>query len=146
MLSDRAIGIPFDDPKSEKYKNIPLCLENPKIGGVDDAEVVGDRIAEDGPVFRYLLTQEIQDGSAEIVVGRVLSTKTWPQGIHRVWMPPPMRRWSAVRQSRAQRNGVAQRGRGPICRRTRPNHAHNVTDPRREGEEHRLQRRTRRAR
>ena len=36
--------------------SIPLCLENPKIGGLDDAEVVADRIAEDGPVFRDLLT------------------------------------------------------------------------------------------
>ena len=35
--------------------DIPLCLENPKIGGVDDAEIVGDRIAEDGPVFRHFL-------------------------------------------------------------------------------------------
>ena len=36
----------------------------------DDAEIVGE-IAEGGPVFRYLLAQEIQDGSAEVVVGRV---------------------------------------------------------------------------
>ena len=38
---------------------IPLRLENPKIGGIDDAEIVGDRIAEDRPVFRYLLAQEM---------------------------------------------------------------------------------------
>ena len=56
--------------KSPDRSGIPLCLENPKIGGVDDAEIVGE-IAEDGPVFRYLLAQEIQDRSAEVVVGRV---------------------------------------------------------------------------
>jgi hypothetical protein len=39
--------------------NIPLCLENPKIGRAYDAEVVSDRIAEDRPVFRYLLAQEM---------------------------------------------------------------------------------------
>ena len=39
--------------------SIPLCLENPKIGRAYDAEVVSDRIAEDRPVFRYLLAQEM---------------------------------------------------------------------------------------
>ena len=39
--------------------SIPLRLENPKIGGVDDAEIVGDRIAEDRPVSWYLLAQEM---------------------------------------------------------------------------------------
>src|ERR1700730_4000593 len=39
--------------------SIPLCRENPKIGRVYDAEVVSDRIAEDRPVFRYLLAQEM---------------------------------------------------------------------------------------
>ena len=53
--------------------NIPLRLENPKIGRVDDAEIVGDRIAEDGPVFRHLHAQEMQNGSAEVVVARVAS-------------------------------------------------------------------------
>ena len=38
---------------------IPSCLENPKIGRAYDAEVVSDRIAEDRPVFRYLLVQEM---------------------------------------------------------------------------------------
>src|SRR5262245_31996898 len=50
---------------------IPLRLENPKIGRVDDAEIIGDRIAEDCPVFRYLLEREMQNRSAELVVGRV---------------------------------------------------------------------------
>ena len=44
---------------------------NPKFLWVDDAEIVGDRIAEDCPVFRYLLAQEMQNRSAELVVGRV---------------------------------------------------------------------------
>src|SRR5262245_61411029 len=56
---------------SIRTEPIPLRLENPKIGGVDDAEIVGDRIAEDCPVFRYLLAQEMQNRSAELVVGRV---------------------------------------------------------------------------
>src|SRR5439155_10026643 len=52
---------------------LPLRLENPKIGRVDDAEIAGDRIAEDGPVFRHLHAQEMQNGSAEVVVARVAS-------------------------------------------------------------------------
>src|SRR5262249_47592153 len=52
-------------------RGIHLRLENPKIGGVDDAEVVGDRIAEDSPVFRHLLAQEMQNRSAEVVIARV---------------------------------------------------------------------------
>jgi hypothetical protein len=34
-------------------------------------KLVGYRIAEDSPVFRHLLAQEFQGGSAEVVVGRV---------------------------------------------------------------------------
>ncbi len=48
-------------------------VRNPKIGRVDDAEIVGNRIAEDGPVFRHLHAQEMQNGSAEVVVARVAS-------------------------------------------------------------------------
>ena len=58
---------------SSSGPRIPLRLENPKIGRVDDAEIVGDRIAEDGPVFRHLHAQEMQNGSAEVVVARVAS-------------------------------------------------------------------------
>ena len=46
-------------------------LEYPKIGRIDDAEIIADRIAEDGPVFRHLLAQETQNGITEVVVGRV---------------------------------------------------------------------------
>ena len=53
--------------------HIPLRLENPKIGRVDVAEIVGNRIAENGPVFRHLHAQEMQNGSAEVVVARVAS-------------------------------------------------------------------------
>ena len=56
---------------ARKNQCIHLRLENPKIGGVDDAEIVGDRIAVDGTVFRHLLAQEFQKGSAEVIVGRV---------------------------------------------------------------------------
>ena len=54
-----------------RFPAIHLRPENPKFGGVDDAEIVGDRIAEDGPVLRHPLAQEMQDGVAEVVVGRV---------------------------------------------------------------------------
>ena len=50
---------------------IPLRLEYPKIGRIDDAEIVANRIAEDDPVFRHLLAQETQNGVTEVVVGRV---------------------------------------------------------------------------
>src|SRR5258705_6657206 len=49
-----------------EFYGIHLRLDNPKIGRVDDAEVIGDRIAEDGPVFRHLLAQEMQNGFTEV--------------------------------------------------------------------------------
>ena len=55
---DRLIG-PTGAPYDPSLLYIPLCLENPKIGRAYDAEVVSDRIAEDRPVFRYLLAQEM---------------------------------------------------------------------------------------
>ena len=55
----------------DSVADIPLRLEYPKIGRTDDAEVVGNRVAEDGPVFRHLLAQETQNGIAEVVVGRL---------------------------------------------------------------------------
>src|SRR5947207_11006161 len=70
--------------------SIPLRPENPKIGGVYNAEVVGDRIAEDGPVFRHLLPQEMQNGSAEVIVGRMgavvghVSMHQSPQALDRI--------------------------------------------------------------
>ena len=51
--------------------DILLRPQNPKIGGVDDAEIVRDRIAELSPAFRYFLAQEMEDSFAEVVVGRV---------------------------------------------------------------------------
>jgi hypothetical protein len=62
---------------------IPLCIDNPKIGRVYNAEVVGDRIAEDRPVFRHLHAQEMQNGSAELIVGRVAAV------VGHVSMPDP---------------------------------------------------------
>jgi hypothetical protein len=40
-----AILRPTEDPQNPAYddSDILLCLENPKIGGVDDVEIVGDR-------------------------------------------------------------------------------------------------------
>jgi ATP-dependent DNA ligase len=70
-LSERRRKLDLLSPKY--FRGIPLRLENPKIGRVDDAEIVGNRIAEDGPVFRHLHAQEMQNGSAEVVVARVAS-------------------------------------------------------------------------
>jgi hypothetical protein len=43
------------------FSCIPYALRTRKIGRVDDAEIVGNRIAEDGPVFRHLHAQEMQN-------------------------------------------------------------------------------------
>jgi len=40
----------------DRLDGIPRLSENPKIPGVDDAEVVGDLVAEVMPVSRHLLT------------------------------------------------------------------------------------------
>ena len=74
-IFDRLFKSLASDPDNEymMIDAIPLRLENPKIGRVDDAEIVGNRIAEDGPVFRHLHAQEMQNGSAEVVVARVAS-------------------------------------------------------------------------
>jgi len=50
---------------------IPRLSENPKIPGVDDAEVVGDLVAETMPVSRHLLTQEVKDRRPELGEARV---------------------------------------------------------------------------
>jgi hypothetical protein len=50
---------------------ILLCLENPKIGRIDHPEIIGDRIAESGPIFWHFLAQEMENGITEVVVGRV---------------------------------------------------------------------------
>src|ERR1039458_2019246 len=46
---------------------IHLRLENPKIGRIDDAEVIRDRIAVSAPVFGDGVAQEAENGGAEIV-------------------------------------------------------------------------------
>ena len=50
---------------------IPRLSENSKIPGVDDAEVVGDLVAETMPVSRHLLTQEVKDRRPELGEARV---------------------------------------------------------------------------
>ena len=52
---------------------ILLRFENPKIGGIDDAEVVGDGIAVKMPVVRHFDAQEGQHGGAEFVEPSVTS-------------------------------------------------------------------------
>ena len=44
-----------DTAQRPDEQDIPLRLEYPKIGRIDDAEIVGDRITEGGPVFWCLL-------------------------------------------------------------------------------------------
>ena len=41
-----------------RAENILSSRENPKICGIDDAEVVGDLVAVDMPVPRHLLAQK----------------------------------------------------------------------------------------
>src|SRR5258708_14467734 len=79
--------------RCDKKLTIHLRLDNPKIGRVDDAEVIGDRIAEDGPVFRHLLAQEMQNGFAEVTVGRVAAIV----GHVFVHQPPQALDWIKVR-------------------------------------------------
>ena len=48
-------------------ENILLRLENPKIGGIYDAEVIGDGIAIGLPVFGDLVAQEAEHGVTELI-------------------------------------------------------------------------------
>jgi poly-gamma-glutamate capsule biosynthesis protein CapA/YwtB (metallophosphatase superfamily) len=47
--------------------NIPRLCENPKFRRVDDAEVVGDLVAETMPVPGHLLTQKAEHRSLELL-------------------------------------------------------------------------------
>lgn len=51
--------------------DIPRLSENPKIPGVDDAEVVGDLVTETMLVSRHLLMQEVKDRRPELGEARV---------------------------------------------------------------------------
>ena len=48
------------------FKNIPSSRQNPKILGVDDAKVAGDRITEASPVLGDFAAQEIKRGVREL--------------------------------------------------------------------------------
>ena len=54
-------------PGGVSVRVIPSSRENPKICGVDDAEVVGDLVAVDAPVPRHLLAQKSQYRTSEIL-------------------------------------------------------------------------------
>ena len=63
----------------DKFAVIPRLSDDPKLVAVDDAEVVGDSIAEAVPVLGNCVFQEFQNCSLELperfvvpVVGRVL--------------------------------------------------------------------------
>src|SRR5229473_6559442 len=65
--------------RTEKEEAIPRLSDDPKLVAVDDAEVVGDSIAEAVPVLGNCVFQEFQNCSLELperfvvpVVGRVL--------------------------------------------------------------------------
>ena len=49
-------------PQAARLNLLPVLLlrfENPKIGRIDHSEIISDRIAEDGPIFRYFLAEEM---------------------------------------------------------------------------------------
>src|SRR5438552_6062178 len=50
---------------------IPRSSHNPKILWVDDAEIVGDRIAEVRPILGNFVTQKTERGIGELGAGRV---------------------------------------------------------------------------
>jgi hypothetical protein len=52
---------------AEAGSDILLRLENPKLGRIYDAEVIGDGIAIGLPVLGDLVAQEAKDGVTEIV-------------------------------------------------------------------------------
>src|SRR5262245_34181404 len=77
---------------AELAASILSSRENPKICGIDDAEVVGDLVAVDMPVPRHLLAQkgqyctgEILEPSVAFVVGAVPVHQS-PQSFDRVQM------------------------------------------------------------
>src|ERR1035437_346445 len=51
--------------------NIPRSRHNPKILGIDDAEIVGDRITEVRPIPRNFFTQETERRIGELGASRV---------------------------------------------------------------------------
>ena len=46
--------------------SLPRSRHNPKIAGFDDAEVVGDRVAERNPIFGNLVAQEVEGRIGEL--------------------------------------------------------------------------------
>jgi hypothetical protein len=55
----------------QKIEYIPRSRHNPKILGVDDAEIIGDRITEVGPIPRNFFTQETERRIGELGASRV---------------------------------------------------------------------------
>ena len=51
--------------------SVPRSRHNPKIDGVDDAEIVGDRITEVRPIPRNFFTQETERRIGELGASRV---------------------------------------------------------------------------
>jgi len=50
---------------------IPRSRHNPKILGVDDAEIIGDRITEVGPIPRNFFTEETERRIGELGASHV---------------------------------------------------------------------------
>src|SRR5450631_4715899 len=79
-------------PTRDRQHAIPRLAQDPKISWVDDTEVVGDRIADEAPVFGHGFCQESHYGRLEVsecevasVVGDV-SVHDAPQPLDRVEM------------------------------------------------------------
>ena len=61
----------LDGRAMEWIYNIPRSRHNPKILGIDDAEIVGDRITEVHPIPRNFFTQETERRIGELGASRV---------------------------------------------------------------------------
>ena len=57
--------------RSSADHDIPRSRHNPKILGIDDAEIVGDRITEVRPIPRNFFTQETERRIGELGASRV---------------------------------------------------------------------------
>src|SRR3984957_14699581 len=92
LPSPRVVTCSFSDRRIRSNACILSSHKNPKICGIDDAEVVGDLVAVDMPVPRRLLAQKSQYHTSEIlepcvafVVGAVPVHQS-PQSFDRVQM------------------------------------------------------------
>jgi len=67
LVSNQAHAVCWAPGGQCRRSTILSSRENPKICGIDDAEVVGDLVAVDRPVPRHLLAQKSQYRTSEIL-------------------------------------------------------------------------------